>query len=99
MTMARTMTETRRAFLALKGEGSFPVRGQLARWNGALVKVVGLSSGGGVVWVRFLSKKRTLRHRQYLHRFERVQASDLRHAFGVYVGRSGELLDFNVVKS
>lgn len=100
---SRSMSALRRTFAALQGQ-LYPVRGQRGRVFGTLVKVVRISSSGNVVWVRFLSTKRSyhkrkrrmnlLPHRKGLHRFERRIGSDTGRPYGIYVANNNDELVF-----
>ena len=97
------MSAVRRTFAALQGQ-LYPVRGQRGRVLGALVKVVRVSSSGNIVWVRFLSTKRSYHkrkrrmhlppHRKGLHRFERRIGSSAGRPYGIYVANNKSELVF-----
>ena len=100
---SQTMSAARRAFGALQGQ-LYPVRGQRGRVLGALVTVVRVSSSGNIVWVRFLSTKRSYQkrkrrlglpqHRKGLHRFERRLGSYAGRPYGHYVANNNSELVF-----
>jgi len=77
--MPRTMSERRRAFLALQGE-RFPHIGQRGWWFGprseltrrsprAAVEVVRLSVSGKTIWTRFISEHSRSRFGRGSHRW------------------------------
>jgi len=78
--MAKTLSEQKRAFDALKGV-LYPNVGDRARWigtrlsrskwDGAVVKVVRVSATGKTIWTRFVSAQANKRYGSGPHRWER----------------------------